>query len=192
MDPAAKSPSGRKASAPHTGKWLLPGAAGAVLVGGIVAVLVAFNVGGVRGDAKPGPAIRSEAPAVPQAAVKVPLAPEARRVAGRFILTAVARKNLAEAYQLVAPSLKRGMTLKQWEQGNIPVVPYPTQELKPVHMAVDTSTAEDASIRVFLDPKAGVKVKPQIFYLRMKKFGSHWLVTGWVPYNAIPIPLATS
>ena len=106
----------------------------------------------------------------------------------------MARKNLAEAYQLVAPSLKRGMTLKQWEQGNIPVVPYPTQELKPVHMAVDTSTSEEASIRVFLDPKAGAGagVKPQIFFLQMKKFGSRWLVTNWVPYNAVPIPLSTS
>lgn len=192
MNPGALNTPGRRGSTPHIGKWLLPGAAGAVLVGGIVGVLVAFNVGGIRGDAKPGPATRNEAPAVAAPSVKVPLAPEARRVAGRFILTAVARKNLAEAYELAAPSLKRGMTLKQWEQGDIPVVPYPTQELKPVHMAVDTSTGREASIRVFLDPKAGVGVKPQIFFLQMKKFGSRWLVTGWVPYNAVPIPLSTN
>ena len=59
-------------------------------------------------------------------------------------------------------------------------------------MAVDTSTGQEASIRVFLDPKAGAAVKPQIFFLQMKKFGSRWLVTNWVPYNAVPIPLSTS
>lgn len=179
-------------SDPRIGRWLLPGFAGLVLVGGIVAVLVGFNVGGMRGSAKPGPATRNEPAVVPRKVVKAPLEPEARRVAGRFILTAVARRHLAESYALVAPSLKQGLTLKQWETGVIPVVPYPAYDLKPVRMSVTLSTKTEASIRVFLDPKPGAGVKSQIFILQMKKFGSRWLVTTWVPYNAIAIPRGTN
>jgi hypothetical protein len=177
-----------KTSTPRIGKWLLPAFAGLILAGGIAAVLVAFNVGGIRGDAKPGPGTRNEPAAIVTPAPKLPLSPEARRVAGRFILTAVARKHLDEAYSLVAPSLKQGMTLAQWETGNIPVVPYPTNNLKPVRMALESSDGKEASVRVFLDPKSGSDVKPQIFILQIAKFGTRWLVTTWVPYNAIAIP----
>ena len=178
-------------STPRTGKWLLPGIAGAVLVGGVVGILVAFDVGGIRGEAKPGPATRNEPAAVQKKESKVPLEPEARRVAGRFILSAVVRHNLADSYPLVAPSLRQGLTLAQWKTGNIPVVPYPTTEIKPVHMSVTRSTRSEASIRVFLDPKVATPdIKAQIFILQMEKIDGRWLVTSWVPYNAIVIPLA--
>lgn len=52
--------------------------------------------------------------------------PDARRVAGEFIKTAVARKNLAASYDLVSPELRQGMTRKQWATGEIPVVYYPS------------------------------------------------------------------
>ena len=103
----------RRPSTPRSGKWLLPGIGGAVLVGGVVAILAAFDVGGIRGSAEPGPATRNEPATVVKKLPKVPLEPEARRVAGRFILTAVARKNLAESYALTAPKLRQGLTLAQ-------------------------------------------------------------------------------
>lgn len=182
----------RRRSTPRIGKWLLPGAAGVVLVAGVIAVLVAFDVGGIRGSAEPGPAQRAGANVLPDKIPQAPLEPEARRVAGRFILTAVARTNLAESYALVAPSLRQGLTLEQWKTGNIPVVPYPTTDLKPVRMSVSRSTKTEAILRVFLDPKSGSDVGAQIFILQLKKFGNQWLVTSWVPYNAIAIPLGTN
>ena len=182
----------RRPSTPRVGKWLLPGIGGAILVGGVVAILVAFDVGGIRGSAEPGPATRNAPATVVKKQSKVPLEPEARRVAGRFILTAVARKHLTESYGLVAPSLKQGLTLAQWKTGNIPVVPYPTEELKPVRMAVKVSTGTHANIMVFLDPKPGAAVKPQIFIIELDKIGARWLVSTWVPFNPPAIPLATS
>jgi hypothetical protein len=179
-------------STPRLGKWLLPGIGGAVLVGGVVAILVAFDVGGIRGNAAPGPATRNAPATVVKKLPKVPLEPEARRVAGRFILTAVARKHLAESYALVAPSLRQGLTLAQWETGNIPVVPYPTEELKPVRMSVKISTGTRANIMVFLDPRPGVDVKSQVFIIELAKINAHWLVTTWVPFNPPAIPLGTS
>lgn len=112
-------------------------------------------------------------------------------MAGRFILSAVVRRNLADSYAITGPALRQGLTLKQWQTGNIPVVPYPTPELKPVHMSVTLSTKNEASIRVFLDPKVTTAdVKPQIFIMQLQKSQGSWLVTAWVPYNAIAIPLA--
>ena len=182
----------RKHSTPRSGKWLLPGIGGAVLVGGVVAVLVAFDVGGIRGSAEPGPATRNTPATVAKKISKLPLEPEARRVAGRFILTAVARKHLAESYALAAPKLRQGLTLAQWKTGNIPVVPYPTEELKPVRMSVKISTGRHANIMVFLDPRPGVTVKSQIFIIELDKIGTRWLVSTWVPFNPPAIPLATS
>ncbi len=182
----------RRPSTPRSGKWLLPGIGGAVLVGGVVAILAAFDVGGIRGSAEPGPATRNEPATVVKKLPKVPLEPEARRVAGRFILTAVARKNLAESYALTAPKLRQGLTLAQWKTGNIPVVPYPTEELKPVRMSVKISTGTHANIMVFLDPKPGVEIKPQIFIIELDKMGTRWFVSTWVPFNPPAIPLGTS
>lgn len=188
--PAPSSP--RKPSSPRLGRWLLPGAAGIVLAGGIVAVLVAFDVGGIRGSAPAGPQTRDEPARLATTTPKAPLEPETRRVAGRFILTAVARKHLDEAWELAAPVLRQGLTKAQWESGAIPVVPYPVESLEPVRMSVTRSTATEASIRVFLDPKPGSDMKAQVFIMQLAKLGGHWRVTAWVPYNAIAIPQGTS
>lgn len=183
---------GPRRSAPRIGKWILPGVGGLVLAGGIVAILVAFDVGGIRGSAPPGPPVRNEPATVVTTAPKVPLEPEARRVAGTFILSAVARRDLAKSYPLAAPSLRGSLTLKQWETGNIPVVPYPALDVKPVRMNVTSSTANQASLRVFLDPRPGVKVAAQVFIMNLEKIDGKWLVTAWVPYNAIAIPQDTN
>ena len=111
-------------------------------------------------------------------------------MAGRFILSAVVRRNLADSYAITAPALRQGLTLQQWETGNIPVVPYPTADLKPVRLSVTRSTKHEASIRVFLDPRvATADIKPQIFIMQLEKTKGSWRVTAWVPYNAIAIPL---
>ena len=188
--PSGPSPSRR--SRPRIGRWLLPGAAALLLAGGTVAVLVAFDVGGIRGTAPPGPPTRTDEPAVVTPETKSPLEPETRRVAGRFILTAVARRELDEAWSLAAPQLRGGLTLEQWRTGSIPVVPYPVDDIKPVRLSVTRSTSSEASIRVYLDPKRPGKVKPQIFIMQLRKIGGRWLVAAWVPYNAIAIPRGTS
>lgn len=69
--------------------------------------------------ARPKPAVTAER----QQPVK--LDPAARQVADKFILTAVARKNLGEAYELTHPDLRQGLTKQQWLTGNIPVQYYP-------------------------------------------------------------------
>ena len=116
----------------------------------------------------------------------VPLAREARVVAGRFIETAVQRKDLAESWKLVGPSLKQGFTLEKWREGTIPVVPY-LEAIDKVTLKVDYSHPRDALIEVLILPKSS-KVKGQIFFLELKKYGKRWLVTSWAPRGYFIVP----
>src|SRR3954451_16745172 len=80
----------------------------AVLAVGIVAFVAVY----FRNAGTPLEPVTSSAPLrVPKREKTVPLTREARRVAGRFVLTAVARRNLAESWNLTDPTLRQGFTL---------------------------------------------------------------------------------
>ena len=72
-------------------------------------------------------------------------------VAGRFILTAVQRKDLGEAWKLVGPGIRQGMTYKEWLKGTIPVVPF-LDAIKLAPMKVDLSEKNHAILEVILIP----------------------------------------
>jgi hypothetical protein len=122
----------------------------------------------------------------------VPLSKEARTVAGRFILTAVTREHLDEAWKLSGPEIRQDLTYKQWLTGNIPVVPFPGK-IGVTPMKVDYSFSTHALVEVALLPAKGQKgIKPEVFWLELKKVGAgpsaRWLVWSWVPRVAPAIP----
>jgi hypothetical protein len=123
---------------------------------------------------------------------QVPLDTAARRVAGKFILTAVARKNLVESYALTHPDLRQGLSLQEWKTGNIPVTPYPTAEIDGAAFKIDESYPDRAILEVALLPKEGSAVRPQIFYIGLRKVGqgtaAKWMVDYWVPRGSTPLP----
>jgi hypothetical protein len=161
-----------------------------VLVAGIIAFLVAF----VGNTGKTLDTPLSNKPADDRSAVPatVKLPPAAKKVAREFILTAVARENLTRAYALSGPLIKQGMSLKEWNKGAIPVVPYPGDAIDYAPMKVDYSYPKEALVEVALLPKKGFKIKPQIFFLTLIKVGegdkTHWLVNGWVPRGSPQVP----
>jgi hypothetical protein len=169
-------------------RWL-PWIAGVVLVAGIVGALVRF-VGNTANTNVPQ--VSSRPAVVPRVDKTVKLSPAARQVAGEFILTAVARKDLARAWLLTAPALHEGMSYHQWLTGNIPVIPYPA-DVSAAPMKIDYSYANRALVEVFLLPARGSNVKPALFLLGLHRFGTgataHWLVDYWVPRAAPSIPL---
>lgn len=160
-----------------------------ILVAGVVAFAVTWI--GNTGESLETPL--SDKPAQLFAPRKqVPLDAEARRVAGRFILTAVARENLGESYELVHPELRQGLTKKEWLTGNIPVVYYPAQEIEQARFKVDESYPDEAILEVALLPRDEKKVKPQVFFIGLKKAGkgaaARWQVNYWVPRAPPQIP----
>ena len=114
----------------------------------------------------------------------------ARRVAGKFIETAVARKNLAASYDLVAPELRQGLTRKQWETGNIPVVYYESGKLALVTFKVERSYANELVWQVYMVPKPGPGQQPVVFFLGMKRADKNapWKVYEWVPKFQAAVP----
>ena len=164
--------------------YAIVGVAAAVVVG----LLFAFGP-----NKNAAPEVFSNLPAdIPAPQVKAPISNEARQVAVRFIQTAVARKNLPEAWTLVGPNLKGGLTREQWITGNNPVVPYPISALDVAPFKVDESFQDSALIEVALLPKKGSGVKAQLFFLALEKSGTgpnaRWVVNNWVPRASVVVP----
>jgi hypothetical protein len=151
-----------------------------VLVAGIVTFLLVF----FRNTAKPEVAtpLTPAKPASVAAQKNVPVQKQAKVVAGRFILTAVQRKHLAEAWKLAGPPIRAGITYKEWLKGDIAVVPWLGQ-LGQVPLKVDYSYPREAQFTVILAPKPGTQGKPDTFIMGLKKYGKQWKVVAWVPYE---------
>jgi hypothetical protein len=171
--------------------WL-PWVSALVLVAGLVTFLIVYNVGGIRNTSKqlPETPLNRSAQQPTNLGPRVPLPKEAKDVAARWIIGAVGRSNLAESWQLTAPSLKKGFTLAQWKTGEIPVVPYPVGKSVGGIVRVNWSTANDVSFEVTLVPKKkGLGVKAQDFFVNLRNVGTgkdkRWLVYYWAP-RAVP------
>lgn len=163
----------------------------AVLVAGVAVATIAFF-----GDSGTKVAeTKSDEPAqLYKPRKQVPLDKAARRTAGRFLLTAVPRKHLAESYELTHPDLRQGLSKKEWLTGNIPVQYYPADNLEVATFKVDESYVDEAVIEVALLPKKGETIKPQIFYVGLKKVGkgpaAQWKVSYFAPRSPPAIPNA--
>jgi len=175
-------------------KWF-PWVAGVVLLAGIVAALVFIlpNQSGTQSNDKAAqPSPNFEPQTVPQEKLIKRVPKGARLVAGRFILTAVQRKNLDQAWALAGPDVRAGMTRKEWLTGNI-AVPVFFGGIKEAPMKVDYATKKSALLEVLLEPaKKGANYKPGTFFIKVDKVGkgktAHWVVNEVQQDVAIPIP----
>jgi hypothetical protein len=172
--------------------WL-PWLAGALLAAGVITFLVG-RFGGNTAGAKE--TFGSQDAVKPQVVKQVPLEPAARETAGKFILTAVARKNLDQAWKLATPNIKGGLSFKEWMTGNIPV---PTLGV-PIDKAAITkiiySHKREAELNIVLLPKPNkLRVKSTLFVMDLKKVGTgdkaHWLVDYCQVQQGIPVPRPT-
>jgi hypothetical protein len=115
---------------------------------------------------------------------KSKLLPVERQVALEFVNTAVARKNLARAWDLAAPELKRGTTKDEWLAGTMRVVPYPVDKAQ-VLLHVASSFTDVAELDVTFVPKPGTTIDPQTFVLDLSNVDGRWLVSGWQPNEQV-------
>jgi hypothetical protein len=101
-------------------------------------------------------------------------------VASRFIDTAVARKDIDSSWNLVAPEFRSGLTRKQWDTGNMPVVPYPFREAR---WKLDYTDAEGVGFQIALLPTKGSHLRAQVFLIGLHAVRSgkrrRWLVESW-------------
>jgi hypothetical protein len=117
-----------------------------------------------------------------------PRAHEILTVAQQFVGTAVARKHVADSYDLVCPGMKQGYTRTSWAKGDIPVVPYPVNVGK---WRISYSYATEVNVQVALFPRRKSKVKPAIFDLTVQPCGHHGGKKHWLVSSFIPTPSAS-
>jgi hypothetical protein len=158
-----------------------------VLAAGIAAVLIVFlrNTGTSLETPK-----RNEPVQVVKKEKQIPLERAAREVAGRFVLTAVLRRNLDQAWKITGPGLRAGITYKQWLTGNIPVVPF-THKLDVAPMKIDVSRKDYALLEIALLAKSK-KIKPEYYIIELVKTGKgkyrRWVVNSWTPRARPALP----
>jgi hypothetical protein len=105
-----------------------------------------------------------------------------RRVLATFIRSAVARENPSSSWDLAAPSLKEGVTRKEWNRGDLPVVPYPA-----LHKGlgqwdyVEYSYRNSVGLEVFLFPKPGSGYSALTADVELVRHNGRWLVDYWMP-----------
>jgi hypothetical protein len=161
----------------------------------LIAGAVAFGVARLGSSDSEPSAQRSTAtattPRTQTAERAVPVAPAARVAAGQFILWAVStnakRADLARSWRLLHPELKAdcSCTRSEWLTGNIPIQPYPVDEVETATFAVDESFENRVVLLVALLPRQGASVPSQLFYIGLKAVQQgaqkRWLVNYWAP-----------
>ena len=108
-----------------------------------------------------------------------------REVAGvlrQFILTAVNRRDVGRSWDLAAPSMREGFTHKQWNSGDLPVVPYPARDKGLGQGYVQYSYTDSVGMEVYLFPQAGSGYREMTADVELVKGkDGKWLVDYWMP-----------
>jgi hypothetical protein len=102
----------------------------------------------------------------------------------RFVRTAVARKHLDSAWDLLGPEMKAGQTRKSWDTGFNNVVPFRADGIQAwdVLYAYNGDVAVDISLFSRGKGKADWAGKTFTLELKRDRARAHrWLVASWVP-----------
>jgi hypothetical protein len=106
-----------------------------------------------------------------------------RPVLKKFIETAVARQDVAAAWDIAAPNLKEGVSRKQWNSGDIPVVPYPAANRGlGTWSYVEYSYTDTVALEVFVFPQPGSGYSAMTADVELvRDRQGRWLVDYWLP-----------
>jgi hypothetical protein len=169
---------------------------GLILLAGVAAVLTVWIGSGSPEKSalvNNGETIPDELPVTaPPDVADVPAA--ARKVAADFIEGAVARKDLAKAWTLIHPTMKRdcACTREEWLTGDIPVQFFPAKGIETIRFGVNEISPGMIVLEVLLDPAKGHDLQPTAFYVGLKSTGKgdaqKWLVDYFAPMGSPPVP----
>jgi hypothetical protein len=172
-------------------RWLLVVGA-LVLAAGLIAILATKvgNNSGTTENANPtGPPIRELAKA--QKNIRFPA--DAWKVVQQFVSTALARKNLSQAWAISDANVRGGLTLKQWMSGNIQPPYFPTSRIIRYNWKnTNYAHPRDAALNLILVPTANSGGRTQTFQIGLVKVGqgakAHWLVDYFNIVAGPPVP----
>lgn len=153
------------------------------LVGAIVAISAAI---GNTGHTTATPIDRTKKAWVYHEPEKITLSPQDRLViyntAVHFIRTAVARRHLDEAWDLLGPEMKAGQTRKSWDTGFNNVIPFPAVGVATWNIAY--AYKDDVALDLAVVGARTSDYAGKTFTLELKRYRAQpgkWLVAAWVP-----------
>jgi hypothetical protein len=98
----------------------------------------------------------------------------------RFISTAVARKRLDAAWEMLGPEMKAGQTRKSWDSGFNNVIPFPAVGIATWNILY--SYENDVAMDLAVIGAKNSDYAGKTFTLELKRARPHrWLVAAWVP-----------
>ena len=177
-------------SSPRRRRRLIGGGGAALVLAAIAFSMIHWSNTGTNYDIAADPAEPAPPPPAPRPARFTPGVREAvLNTAARFLQTAVVREDVADSWELTAPSLKAGYTRETWATRDIPVTPYPVDSAR---WDLDYSWRGVVGLKVALFPKRGAEVPAAIFDMQLRSFGRgenrRWLVDSWTPTSYTGVP----
>jgi len=126
------------------------------------------------------------------------LDPEVRSTIKTFLATVVSGKNLDKSWSVIAPSMRRGYTLKSWSnggkaQGGLPVIPYPIADVSSSKYYLDYASTQEILLEVGVSAPDKANTRPASFQLGLApvavgKNKKVWRVDYWMPRWTPPLP----
>jgi hypothetical protein len=122
------------------------------------------------------------------------LDPEVRSTIKTFLATAVKREHLDQSWSVIAPSMRKGYTLKTWSHAKaLPVIPYPIENVDSTQYFLDYASTKEILLEVGVSAPAKEKLRPTAFQLGLVpvavgKDKKVWRVNYWMPRWTPPLP----
>jgi hypothetical protein len=107
----------------------------------------------------------------------------AQRTLSRFVISAVLREHVERSYDLVAPSVRGGLTRKEWRTGDIPVPPFPAKAVALANSKLVYSHRKLARYEVLLYTKPSAQLMPLLYSIELTRATrrGRWLVDYAMP-----------
>jgi hypothetical protein len=121
------------------------------------------------------------------------LDPAIRSTISTFLVTGVSRKDQGRAWDVVAPSVRKGYTHKSWTRANaLPIIFYPVANVHKVQYFLDYASNQEILLEVGLFAPKRYAMRPTTFQLGLVPVGKgadkKWLVDYFMPRWTPPLP----
>jgi hypothetical protein len=123
------------------------------------------------------------------------LDPEIETTIRRFVLGAVAGKNYADSWNVIAPAIKRGYTAKTWATASShPIIPFPVYGYDNSKFTLTEATTKEIMVDIRMAATAASGQHTTTFTVALVptgKSGQRWMVSYWGPRYGPPVPIGT-
>jgi hypothetical protein len=98
----------------------------------------------------------------------------------RFVRDGVERRSPADALRLVTPTMRSGISRKQWNHGNLPVPPFKARGSFHGYSVLDANP-HYADLTLILQPRHPHKDGAIAYQVRVRKMRGRWMLDWMVP-----------